>query len=120
MDIFSNLMAIGECLLDTRRTIALKNAIESVVKPGDIVMDVGTGSGILAMFAAGVGAKKVYAVEITPDIAEFARTNVRVNNLSDTVEVITADIKNFNFPRNADVLVMELMDTWLVAEQQAR
>lgn len=119
MDIFSNLMAIGECLLDTRRTSALQRAIKMVVKQGDTVMDVGTGSAILAMFAAKAGAKKIYAIEITPEIAEFARTNVRANNLTDKVEVITSDIKRFNFPHNIDVLIMELMDTWMVAEQQA-
>lgn len=119
MDIFSNLMVIGECLLDTRRTMALKRAIEASVKPGDMVMDVGTGSGILAMFAARAGAKRVYGVEITPEIAEFARENIRANGLSDTVEIVMADIKDFNFPQDINLITMELMDTWLVSEQQA-
>ena len=49
MDVFSNLMVMGECLLDARRTQAFQNAIHHVVKADDIVMDVGTGSGIMAM-----------------------------------------------------------------------
>jgi predicted RNA methylase len=44
MDVFSNLMVIGECLLDVRRTQAFIRAINQIVKPGDIALDVGTGS----------------------------------------------------------------------------
>jgi len=118
MDIFSNLMVIGECLLDRRRTKALKRAIERTVKRGDVVIDIGTGSGVLAMFAAKAGAKKVYGVEIADDVANFAKQNITTNKLNDKIEVINADMKKFNFPHNVDVVTMELMDTGLVAEQQ--
>jgi predicted RNA methylase len=118
MDVFSNLMVIGECLLDTRRTKAFKRAIEETVKPGDVVLDVGTGSGILGMFAAKAGAKKVYAVDIAPDIAKFAKQNVVNNGLKNKMEVINADMKTMKFPHAIDVVLMELLDTGLVAEQQ--
>src|ERR1700722_17573124 len=118
MDIFSNLMVIGECLLDRRRTKAFKRAIERTVKRGDVVIDIGTGSGVLAMFAAKAGAKKVYGVEIADDVANFAKQNITTNKLNDKIEVINADMKKFNFPHNVDVVTMELMDTGLVAEQQ--
>lgn len=45
-----------------------------------IVLDVGTGSGILAYFAAIGGAKKVYAVEAT-DMAKYARTLMKANKV---------------------------------------
>lgn len=118
MDVFSNLMVIGECLLDTRRTQAFAKAIAEVVHPGDRVIDIGTGSGILSMFAARAGAKKVLAIEIADDIAEFAKQNIRINNLSKIVEVTHEDIKTFIPPWRPDVVIMELMDTGLVAEQQ--
>lgn len=119
MDIFSNLQVIGECLLDKRRVSVFNNAIRDVIKPGDTVLDVGTGSGILALLSVSAGAKKVYAIEIASDVAEFARINIRANNLSDKIEVISADIKDFNFPHEIDVVTAELLDTCLVAEQQA-
>lgn len=119
MDIFSNLQVIGECLLDRRRVFGFNKAIQEIVKPGDIVLDVGTGSGILALFAARAGAKKVYAIEIAKDVAEFARLNIRANNFSDKIEVISADGRDFNFPQGVDVVTAELLDTWLVAEHQA-
>lgn len=119
MNIVSNLMVIGECLLDARRTKAFKYAINEVIRPGDVVLDVGTGSGILAMFAATLGAKRVYGVEIAHDIAKFAKQNIVANGFSDKIEIINADMKKFNFPHSVDVVIMELLDTGLVAEQEA-
>ena len=49
-----------------------------------VVLDVGTGSGILAIFAAKAGAKKVYAVEAT-DMAKMAKQLVDHNGLGDTI-----------------------------------
>jgi ribosomal protein L11 methylase PrmA len=47
---------------------------------GKVVLDVGTGSGILAIFAAKAGAKKVYAVEAT-NMAKFAKELVKENDV---------------------------------------
>lgn len=120
MDVFSNFLFVGECLLDARRTAIFKKAIFKTVKKGDVVLDVGTGSGILAMLSARAGASKVYAVEIMPDVAEFARKNIKANNLENIIEVINIDAKSqmLDLPQKPDVITMELLDTALVAEQQ--
>ena len=118
MDNFSNFMMIGECLLDKRRTSCFSKAISKTVKKGDIVLDSGTGSGILAMLSAKAGARKVYAVEVDPVIADVARKNVEKNGFGDVIEVINKDIKQIVLPEKLDVVTMEMLDTGLVAEQQ--
>lgn len=52
-------------LIDDERTLGFERAIMAVVRSGDRVVDVGTGSGILAMIAARRGAGEVYALEVT-------------------------------------------------------
>ncbi|EEF37882.1 protein arginine n-methyltransferase, putative [Ricinus communis] len=60
---------------------------------GKAVLDVGTGSGILAIWSAQAGARKVYAVEATK-MAEHARALVKANNLQDVVDVIEGSIED--------------------------
>jgi predicted RNA methylase len=64
---------------------------------GKIVLDVGTGSGILAIWAAQAGAKKVYAVEATK-MAEHARRLVAGNGVENIVEVIEGSIEDIDIP----------------------
>lgn len=117
----SNLLLIDECLFDFKRVKEFEMAIKKSVKPGDIVVDAGTGTGIIALFAARAGAKKVYAVEWDPSIAKVARKNVKANKYEDVIEVVNVDIRKFRLPKGvqADVLSMEMLDTGLVAELQA-
>lgn len=119
--VFSNLLLVDECLLDEKRIREFKSAIRKSVRPGDIVVDAGTGSGIIALFAARAGAKKVYALELDPYIAKIAEHNIKVNKLEHIIEVINIDVRKFRLPRGevADVLTMEMLDTGLIAEHQA-
>lgn len=64
-------------------------------------MDVGTGSGILAIWSAQAGARKVYAVEATK-MADHARELVRANNLEGVVEVIEASMEDVNLPEKGE------------------
>lgn len=59
------------------------------------VLDLGTGSGILAMAAARLGAEHVLAVDVQPLAVETARANVRVNRLGGRVEVRLGDAMQF-------------------------
>src|SRR4051794_5659560 len=92
---FSNLLFIDECLLDRERTEALRAAIRRKVRPGDTVLDAGTGSGILALFAAEAGARKVYAVDANREAVAVARAVVRANPAAGDVEVLHADLLEF-------------------------
>ena len=76
---------------DRVRTEAFRRAIDSVVRPGDIVLDVGAGSGILSVFAARAGAARVYAVEQT-SVAVLAQELAAANGVEEIVHVIHGDI----------------------------
>ncbi len=91
---------------DQIRTEAFQRAIEAVVHPGDVVLDVGAGSGVLSMFAARAGAARVYAVEQT-SIAVLAQELVAANRLSDVIEVIQGDVVDIEPPERVDVIVSE-------------
>jgi SAM-dependent methyltransferase len=93
-------------ICDRVRTGALRRAIEVVVRPGDIVLDVGAGSGILSVFAARAGAARVYAVERTP-AAVLAHELAAANGAAGIVEVIHGDVTDVELPERVDVIVSE-------------
>ncbi len=62
-------------------------ALEEHVQPGDTVLDLGTGSGILAIAAAKLGAARVLAVDIDPVAVHAAEANIRANHVSPVVTV---------------------------------
>ncbi|KAH0906440.1 hypothetical protein HID58_038267 [Brassica napus] len=72
---------------------------------GKTVLDVGTGSGILAIWSAQAGARKVYAVEAT-SMADHARALVKANNL-EHVEVIQGSVEDISLPEKATVSEIE-------------
>jgi hypothetical protein len=93
---------------DEPRTSAYARAIAETVRPGDVVVDIGTGTGILAMLAARAGARSVYAIE-SARVAELARRVVAANGLEETVTVIEAISDDVTLPERADVLVSEIL-----------
>lgn len=104
-------------LEDHKRTGAYYNAVmqNKAQFAGKVVLDVGTGSGILAIFAAKAGAKKVYAVEAT-NMAKSARKLVSANGFEDVVEVIQGTIESVNLPEQVDVIISEWMGYFLLRE----
>ena len=93
-------------ICDRVRTDGFRRAIESVVRPGDVVLDVGAGTGILSLFAARAGAARVYAVERTT-VAVMAQELAAANGAADTVRVIHGDIMDIELPERVDVIVSE-------------
>ncbi|XP_059638032.1 protein arginine N-methyltransferase PRMT10 [Cornus florida] len=82
---------------------------------GKTVLDVGTGSGILAIWSAQAGARKVYAVEATK-MSEHARELVKANNFQDVVEVIEGSMEDVTLPEKVDVIISEWMGYFLLRE----
>lgn len=97
-------------LLDDVRNRAFQRAIEAAVKPGDVVLDAGAGCGILSLFAARAGAKRVYAVEKT-GTAALARLIIERNGLADRIIVLQADMETVSLPESVDVIVSEWLGT---------
>ena len=93
-------------LCDRVRTDAFRRAIDSVVRAGDVVLDVGAGTGILSLFAARAGAARVYAVERTT-VAVLAQELAAANGLAEVVHVIHGDIVDIELPERVDVIVSE-------------
>jgi type I protein arginine methyltransferase len=91
---------------DRVRTEAFCRAIEEVVRPGDTVLDVGAGTGILSVFAARAGAARVYAVERTA-VAALAQELAAANGVADCVHVIHGDVLDLELPERVDVIVSE-------------
>ncbi len=107
-------------LNDHLRSEAYDNAIRKAVRPGDIVLDIGTGSGLLAMLAARAGASHVYACESVGAIAQKARDIIAANQLSDRITVLdkrsTDLMVGTDLPEKANVLVSEIVDRNLLGE----
>ena len=93
-------------ICDRVRTEAFRRAIDSVVRPGDVVLDVGAGSGILSVFAARAGAARVYAVERT-SVAVLAQELAAANGVAEIVRVIHGDVMDIELPERVDVIVSE-------------
>merc|ERR1711862_832812 len=103
-------------LKDKPRTLAYQNFIERNTElfKDRIVIDVGAGTGILSLFAARAGAKKVYAIEAS-GLSEACRKIVAHNGYSDVIEVVHGRVEDLTLPDvKADVLVSEWMGFYLL------
>lgn len=66
--------------------------LEKAIEPGTDVIDVGTGSGVLAIAAAKLGARRVLALDLDPVAVESANENVQLNGVDGTVAVMQSDL----------------------------
>lgn len=101
-------------LQDVIRTDAYEKAINEVVKPAHTVLDFGCGTGILSMFAARSGAKKVIAVDRSPFI-KTAQKIARKNSF-DNIDFYHDDHETLQLDEKVDVIVSEWMGHCLFYE----
>ena len=102
-------------MADPVRLLAYRAAIESVVKAGDVVIDLGAGLGILSFLALRAGASRVYAIE-KGDSITLARQVAERNGFSSRMEFIPHNSKDVTLPERADVLVSETLGSFAVEE----
>lgn len=111
-------------LNDTRRNDAFEAAIEAAVAatgPDARVLDIGTGSGLLAMMAARAGARSVTACEMVPVIAATARQIIANNGYGGRIAVHTAPSSELqvgeHLDARADILISEILSSDLLTER---
>ena len=105
---------------EPQRNQAYYDALASAVSADKVVFEIGTGSGLLAMMAARLGARQVYTCEAIDVIADAARKIIRRNGYEDRVCVIgkhsNAVRLGDEMPARADLLVHEIFSSDLLGE----
>ena len=93
-------------LHDGARMDAFRRAIHATVQPGDVVLDLGCGTGVLSFMACEAGARKVYAIEGGP-VIEVAHELAVSNGFDDRIEFLRGWSMELGVPEPADVLISE-------------
>ena len=107
-------------LHDHGRNEAFDRAIRAAVRPEDRVLDIGSGSGLLAMMAARAGAASVITCESNPAVAAIADEIVTLNGFSDKIRVIAKASTDLDVEADlggqVDVVISEVLAANLVGE----
>jgi predicted RNA methylase len=121
MKIWSDVEYVYRCLADVQRTGAFERAIAASVKKGDVVLDLGTGSGIMALLAARAGARRVYAIEIGDYLSRTSRQIFADNGFADCIALLRMDARDVTLEsvEKPDVVICEMVTTGLIGEMQA-
>lgn len=95
-------------LEDAVRLDAFSRAIAEAVRPGDVVVDLGSGTGVLGLLACRAGASRVYSVDQT-GMAAFARRIAADNGFADRVIALRGHSSRVDLPERADVVVSDMI-----------
>ena len=100
-----------QMLRDKIRTGTYQDAIKNNpdIFKDKIVLDIGSGTGILSIFAAKAGAKHVYGIEFA-DIADYANEIIKKNNLNDKITIIKNKVGDVKLPVKKDDIIISRMD----------
>ena len=105
-------------LEDEARMAALTAMVSTLVRPGDVVADLGTGTGILALLAKEAGAARVYGVEASP-IVRLARRMLAMNGVQD-VTLLEGDMTTVQLPEPVDVVFSECLGNLAFGDRMFR
>jgi len=120
MRMWSDVEYVYRCLADGERTNAFRDAIEMAVKPGDVVLDLGSGSGIMAVLAARAGAAQVFAIEGGKYLGQASRQVFDDSGYGSKITSICIDARKVDascVPK-PDVVICEMITTGLIGEMQ--
>ena len=100
------------CLTETgSRLSQYARAIAAIVREGDVVCDLGTGSGLLAVLACRAGARRVYAVE-SSDSIRLGELLASTTDVRGRIEFVQSPSSQMALPEQADVIVADIHDTF--------
>lgn len=109
-----------EMLNDEKRNAVFEKALANAITEETIVLDIGSGTGLLAMMAARAGAKETITCEMVAPLAELARETIARNGLAGRIvslnEKSTSLVVGKHMPRKANLLVTETVDGALLGE----
>lgn len=100
---------------DQHRTGSYLAAVRTVVRSGDVVVDLGAGTGVLSVAAAQAGASRVYAIEAS-GIGAAAEAVFRANGCEDRITLIAGMSTEVALPERADVLISEVIGADVLSE----
>ncbi|ESL06991.1 arginine N-methyltransferase [Trypanosoma rangeli SC58] len=106
-----------EMLKDYHRTTSYRDAIwrNAYLFKGKVVLDVGCGTGILSMFAAKAGARKVIGVDCS-SVAVQARQIVKDNGFEDVITITQGKVEELQLDEQVDIIISEWMGYFLLYE----
>jgi protein arginine N-methyltransferase 1 len=103
-------------IADTVRMSAYSRALERAIRPGALVADIGTGTGIIALLACQYGAGRVFAIE-PESVIQVAREVAAANGFADRIEFLHAPSSEVELPGRVDVMVSDLRGVLPLAER---
>jgi tetratricopeptide (TPR) repeat protein len=106
-------------LADHERNDAFEKAIQRAIKTDSVVLDIGTGSGLLSMMAAKYGAKQVYTCEASSHIADVAEKIIEKNGFKEKVSIFnlkSTQLTQKELTQKPNLIIAEIFDAGLVGE----
>jgi SAM-dependent methyltransferase len=97
-----------DLLADQERVASYERALAAVVRPGDVVVDIGCGTGILSLLACRAGAARVYAIEVG-DVGALAERVFAASEWAPSIRLIRRPSRSVDLPERANVVVGEIM-----------
>lgn len=98
----------ADLVFDESRVRSYRDAINATVKEGDVVADLGAGTGLLTFLCLQAGARKVHAIERS-EVIQWAKELARRNGFSERIEFHHSDARETDIGERVDVIVSELM-----------
>ena len=99
-------MAFGTGTHETTNSCA--GLLEQTIQQGDDILDIGTGTGILALIAMVSGAEHVDAYDVDPDAIKVAQNNIAINGFRGRIDVLESDILNADISNKYEIIVGNL------------
>jgi protein arginine N-methyltransferase 1 len=97
----------GWMAADLPRIQPYAEALRKVITPESVVLEIGTGTGVMAMHACQLGARHVYAIEVE-DAIEVARESAAANGFADRITFIQAVASEVALPEPVDIMFSDL------------